>query len=50
MKAFYSTRFVLPLPPGHRFPMGKYARLRERVAAELPGVNLGPAEPATDGQ
>ena len=50
MKAFYSIRFVLPLPPGHRFPMGKYARLRERVVAELPAVTLGPAAPATDGQ
>ncbi|CAG0983209.1 Acetoin utilization protein AcuC [Burkholderiales bacterium] len=29
---FASDRFVLPLPPGHRFPMAKYARLRERVA------------------
>ncbi len=29
----YSTdHFVLPLPPGHRFPMRKYAALRERVA------------------
>ncbi len=29
----YSTdHFVLPLPAGHRFPMQKYARLRERVA------------------
>ncbi|HYF57501.1 MAG TPA: histone deacetylase [Burkholderiaceae bacterium] len=50
MKAFYSDRFVLPLPDGHRFPMTKYRRLRERIAAELPGVALGEAEPATDGQ
>lgn len=28
---FASDAFVLPLPPGHRFPMAKYARLRERV-------------------
>jgi len=26
------TSFVLPLPAGHRFPMSKYARLRERVS------------------
>ena len=32
MKIFYSDTFVLPLPPGHRFPMEKYARLRLRVA------------------
>ncbi len=34
MKAFYSDHFVLPLPEGHRFPMAKYQRLRERVLAE----------------
>ncbi len=34
MQAFYCDHFVLPLPPGHRFPMAKYTRLRERVVAE----------------
>ncbi|HMQ34938.1 MAG TPA: histone deacetylase [Chloroflexaceae bacterium] len=33
MQIYYSDTFVLPLPPGHRFPMEKYALLRERVAA-----------------
>src|SRR5438309_1412386 len=33
MQAFYADHFVLPLPPGHRFPMVKYALLRERVVA-----------------
>ncbi len=33
MQIFYSDHFVLPLPPGHRFPMSKYALLRERVLA-----------------
>jgi acetoin utilization deacetylase AcuC-like enzyme len=33
MKLFYTDHFVLPLPPGHRFPMDKYRRLRERAAA-----------------
>lgn len=33
MKAFYCDHFVLPLPEGHRFPMEKYSRLRERVLA-----------------
>jgi acetoin utilization deacetylase AcuC-like enzyme len=33
LKVFYSDRFVLPLPEGHRFPMVKYSMLRERVAA-----------------
>lgn len=34
MRAFYSDRFVLPLPPGHRFPMVKYSRVRERSLQE----------------
>jgi len=33
MHLFYSDVFVLPLPSHHRFPMGKYARLRERLLA-----------------
>lgn len=38
MKIFYTDQFVLPLPAGHRFPMAKYAILRERVhAAGLAG-------------
>ncbi|VVE42540.1 histone deacetylase [Pandoraea eparura] len=48
MQAFYSDHFVLPLPPGHRFPMEKYGRLRERVAGELPHVALVEAMPADD--
>jgi acetoin utilization deacetylase AcuC-like enzyme len=48
LKAFYSDRFVLPLPPGHRFPMAKYARLRQRVDEELPGVRLAEAPAAGD--
>lgn len=31
MKLFYCDEFVLPLPPGHRFPMEKYRLLRERL-------------------
>ena len=31
MTLFYSDVFVLPLPAHHRFPMGKYARLRARL-------------------
>ncbi|MDT8370106.1 MAG: histone deacetylase [Longimicrobiales bacterium] len=34
MKAFYCDHFVLPLPEGHRFPMEKYARLRETLAGD----------------
>jgi acetoin utilization deacetylase AcuC-like enzyme len=32
MKVYYCHEFVLPLPPGHRFPMDKYRSLYERVA------------------
>ena len=34
MRAFYTDSFVLPLPAGHRFPMAKYRRVRERCVAE----------------
>ncbi len=34
MKLFYCDHFVLPLPEGHRFPMDKYRRLRERCAGD----------------
>ncbi|HEX8029929.1 MAG TPA: histone deacetylase [Vicinamibacterales bacterium] len=34
MRAFYSDHFVLPLPEGHKFPMAKYSRLRERILQE----------------
>jgi acetoin utilization deacetylase AcuC-like enzyme len=34
MRAFYSDHFVLPLPEGHKFPMAKYSRLRERILVE----------------
>ena len=50
MQVFYATQFVLPLPPGHRFPMGKYQLLRDRLAAEVPDVRLAQAEPASDGE
>jgi acetoin utilization deacetylase AcuC-like enzyme len=29
--AWSSARYVFPLPPGHRFPIEKYERLRQRV-------------------
>jgi acetoin utilization deacetylase AcuC-like enzyme len=31
MKIFHTDHFTLPLPDGHRFPMGKYALLTRRV-------------------
>ncbi len=33
---YYTDHFVLPLPDGHRFPMRKYALLREAVQAFAP--------------
>src|SRR5690349_2288128 len=50
VRVFYATQFVLPLPPGHRFPMAKYQLLRDRLAAELPAIELVQAMPATDGE
>jgi acetoin utilization deacetylase AcuC-like enzyme len=31
LKIYYTDHFVLPLPDGHRFPMTKYRRLRDRI-------------------
>ncbi len=31
MRVFYSDHFPIPLPKGHRVPVAKYTRLRERV-------------------
>jgi acetoin utilization deacetylase AcuC-like enzyme len=50
MKVFYSDRFVLQLPEGHRFPMKKYSMLRERVNEDgicAPG-ELRVPHPVTD--
>jgi len=49
LKAFYTDHFVLPLPPGHRFPMEKYSSLRDLVAGE-PGLELIEAPAASDTQ
>lgn len=50
MQAFYSDQFVLPLPAGHRFPMAKYAMLRDAVAQQLPAVQLLQAPRASDAE
>jgi acetoin utilization deacetylase AcuC-like enzyme len=50
MKVFYSDRFVLQLPEGHRFPMKKYSMLRERLDEDgicAPG-ELRVPHPVTD--
>jgi acetoin utilization deacetylase AcuC-like enzyme len=50
VQAFYADQFVLPLPSGHRFPMGKYRLLRDWLTQHLPSVQLQVAQAATDGQ
>ncbi|WP_342617657.1 histone deacetylase [Rhodoferax sp. GW822-FHT02A01] len=50
MQAFYSDRFVLPLPAGHRFPMEKYKLLRDQLTEHLPQVSMQQAPEATEGE
>ena len=41
MRVYYSDHYEVPLPPGHRFPMGKYAALRARVRDHVvPAANF----------
>jgi len=49
---FYADEFVLPLPPGHRFPMEKYRLLRERVTVQgvVPAAWLEVPAAATDAE
>ncbi|WP_332814347.1 histone deacetylase family protein [Ramlibacter sp.] len=50
MQVFHASQFVLPLPPGHRFPMAKYQLLRDRLGDELTGLRFMPAPQASDGE
>ena len=50
MIAYHADAFVLPLPPGHTFPMSKYRLLREAVERELPAIRVTEAPPASDGE
>jgi acetoin utilization deacetylase AcuC-like enzyme len=52
MALFYSDVFVLPLPAHHRFPMGKYARLRESLLASdaFPESEFRVPEPASEAE
>jgi acetoin utilization deacetylase AcuC-like enzyme len=50
MRAFHSDQFVLPLPPGHSFPMTKYRLLRDAAEATLPGVRVTEAMPVSEGE
>ena len=47
VRAFYCDHFVLPLPEGHRFPMEKYALLRERIAGD-PALTLSVPDAASE--
>jgi acetoin utilization deacetylase AcuC-like enzyme len=49
VKIFYASTQVQKLPPGHRFPMGKYEILRARLD-QMPEIERILAEPASDGQ
>ena len=33
LRAWSSARWTVPLPPGHRFPIAKYALIRDAVVA-----------------
>jgi acetoin utilization deacetylase AcuC-like enzyme len=48
--AFHFDSHVLPLPPGHRFPIGKYGLLRRRVEADPRGIELRIGGPASEGE
>ena len=50
MNLFFAATSLQTLPAGHRFPMGKYELLRQRLAAELPQLQLTLADPVSDGE
>src|SRR5512136_2125235 len=43
-KSIHADSFALPLPEGHRCPMSKYARLRERYVHRVTRGELTPQE------
>ena len=50
MHIYFAATHIQTLPAGHRFPMGKYELLRQRLADELPQLPLALAAPASDGE
>ena len=50
MQIYYAATQLKKLPDGHRFPMGKYELLRERLAHEWPQLHLHLAPEASDGE
>ncbi|MFL5352327.1 MAG: histone deacetylase, partial [Archangium sp.] len=49
MRVFHCDQYVVPLPPGHRFPMEKYRLLRELLLERgvLPPAWLRASEPVS---
>jgi acetoin utilization deacetylase AcuC-like enzyme len=47
VRAFAHDVFTYPLPPGHRFPLGKYRLVREG-AERIAGLGVGTARAATE--
>lgn len=47
MIALHHDRFTYPLPAGHRFPLGRYRMLRERLEGS-PAIELRESRPASD--
>jgi acetoin utilization deacetylase AcuC-like enzyme len=46
LRLYYTDHLDFPLPPGHRFPLSKYRKLRARLDNE-PGLEFAPAPEAT---
>lgn len=49
LRAFAHDVFTYPLPPGHRFPLGKYRLVREGAETTV-GIDVGDARAATDAE
>jgi acetoin utilization deacetylase AcuC-like enzyme len=49
VRAFAHDVFTYPLPPGHRFPLGKYRLVREGAEAS-PDIEVADARGATDAE
>ena len=50
VKGFHSDHHVLPLPPGHSFPVSKYRLLHDACRSTMADVQLAPAPPVTEGE
>ncbi|MBI5712665.1 MAG: histone deacetylase [Chloroflexi bacterium] len=50
MQFFYCDHHTFPLPASHRFPLLKYAKLRERIQRELPQASLHTTHAASEEQ